>query len=665
MARRNMKSEWGYDSTALENELKGQPYVDGFGLTSILGGLFVAFIMLPATIYLSLVAGMSMGTAAQWTTIILFTEIARRAFKTLNKQQIYVLFSLLGGVVVAGGPFFALIWNQYFVQSSYAKQFNLTDEMNLPQNDWIAPAVGSEALVERTFLHPDWIPAIIVIVLVLLMDRIIRFSLGYLLFRVTTDVEKLPFPLAPIAAEGATALAEAYEPGQRWRWRVFSTGAAIGLSFGAIYIVIPTLTGAIMANPIQLLPIPWIDLCTTFENILPAASIGITTDIGALFFGFVLPFSLVVGQFVGAILAYVIVNPILHQAGVLTNWSYGMETIQTTLVNDLDFWLSFKIGAALLIASLGVLKAGQVLIRAKGGEGGLKALLKPPEGRGDFPIWIAVTIWFVTTGGFVYLCHRCVPDFPWWIFALFGFVWTPLNSYISARMMGLAAQTVSIPFLKEGSFIMATRMLSYQGSAIWFAPIPLFDHGWTAQWFREMTLTRTKITSIIKVELTVFPIMLVAGILFMGLLWKIAPIPSASYPFVARIWPLEVQMRCLWATATSTGESYFLNSITIPKIATGYGVALGLFSLLAAIKAPPLFFYGMIGGVNSGMPHGVFLLFLGGLLGRYVFAKRFGEERWRKFTPVLAAGFASGMGVAAMFSIGVAMIAKSVIELPY
>src|SRR3990172_8547811 len=96
---------WGYDSNAAEAEVQGQPYVDGFGLSTILGGLFVAFIMLPGAIYLYLVAGQGMGAAAQWTTIILFSEIAKRSFKSLKKQELYVLYCLLGGVIGAAGPF--------------------------------------------------------------------------------------------------------------------------------------------------------------------------------------------------------------------------------------------------------------------------------------------------------------------------------------------------------------------------------------------------------------------------------------------------------------------------------------------------------------------------------------------------------------------------------
>ena len=66
--------------------LMDQPesYEDGFDVKTLIGALFIGFVMMPGAIYLGLVAGRSLGPAAEWTTIILFTEIARRSFITLK-----------------------------------------------------------------------------------------------------------------------------------------------------------------------------------------------------------------------------------------------------------------------------------------------------------------------------------------------------------------------------------------------------------------------------------------------------------------------------------------------------------------------------------------------------------------------------------------------------
>ena len=67
-------------------------FEDGFTSKAIIGVLFVAFIMIPGNMYLSLMIGGSLGAAAEWVTIILFAEITKRSFTSLTKQEVYVLY---------------------------------------------------------------------------------------------------------------------------------------------------------------------------------------------------------------------------------------------------------------------------------------------------------------------------------------------------------------------------------------------------------------------------------------------------------------------------------------------------------------------------------------------------------------------------------------------
>ncbi len=92
--------------------------------------------------------------------------------------------------------------------------------------------------------------------------------------------------------------------------------------------------------------------------------------------------------------------------------------------------------------------------------------------------------------------------------------------------------------------------------------------------------------------------------------------------------------------------------------------ALGLYGLLAVFKVPAMWFYGLVGGLNTPTTDAIPMLF-GALLGRYYFAKRFGANRWRQFTPVLAAGYACGVGLIGMVSIGLTIIFKAVRSLPF
>src|SRR5271163_1810253 len=75
---------------------------EGFGIKSMVGGLFVGLIMTPASMYMNLVTGRDIGGAAQWVTVILFIEVARRAFTSLRRPEIYVLYYMAGASLVGG-----------------------------------------------------------------------------------------------------------------------------------------------------------------------------------------------------------------------------------------------------------------------------------------------------------------------------------------------------------------------------------------------------------------------------------------------------------------------------------------------------------------------------------------------------------------------------------
>src|SRR6056297_3388702 len=100
-------------------------FEDGFGWQTVVGAFFIGFVMMPGSIYLGLVAGQTMGPAAEWTTIILFTEVARRSLTQLTRQEVYILYyiaagltAMTGGLALSGGPFAKLIWWQFLRKSA-------------------------------------------------------------------------------------------------------------------------------------------------------------------------------------------------------------------------------------------------------------------------------------------------------------------------------------------------------------------------------------------------------------------------------------------------------------------------------------------------------------------------------------------------------------------
>ena len=632
-------------------------------MRTVAGAFFVGFIMMPGAIYMGLIAGASLGAAAEWVTIILFSELARRSFSALTRQEIYLIYyiagglaGVIGGTMLAGGPFGQLVWNQYLVQSQAAAGFGIAE--HIPE--WVAPPIGSDALMGRSFLNRAWIPPMVVLVASQFLSRVEWFTLGYILFRVTSDVERLPFPLAPVAAQGATALAESDEGRDSWRWRVFSVGMGIGLLFGAVYVGLPALTGLIASDPIVLLPIPWIDLTRTTETILPAAPLGIGTDLGLVLLGMVLPFWIVVGTFVAA-MVHALGSPILYHAGMLTHWRPGMDAILTNFANDIDVWMSVYIGAGAAVGAIGLVHA-VLSVRASRRQGGHRPLRDTPTGRGDFPLWIAIGGYILSTLAMIWLCVLLLEDdeFPLIFLLLFGFVVTPVISYVNARMAGLTGQLVSFPLLREGAFILS----GYKGIDIWFAPIPYSDHGRRAQLFREVELTGTRFSSILKAELLLLPLSLVCGFVFWSLVWQMEPIPSPTFQYAQTYWHLIALRQCLWYSATLGGETLFDQAIKGWWIAGSFVMAGGLFGVMSWLGWPISLVYGFVRGLG-GLPHLLIPEMAGALLARYWLEPRFGTQQWRQYAPVLLAGYACGMGLVGMSAVAIALISKSVTQLHY
>lgn len=635
---------------------------EGFSVRTFFGALFVALVMLPGGLFLGLVAGQGIGEAAEWVTIVLFAEAARRSFRPLSKQEIYVLFYIASALTtavavekgLAGGPFGELIWRAYTVQTPAFQQFS----GQVPE--WAVPSASGIALQERSLVHIEWLAPILILVLVEACLRASWMGLGYSLFRLTSDVERLPFPTAPIAASGATALAEAGSKGESWRWTVFSTGTVVGLCFGFLYIALPIFTFVAMGQSFQIFPIPFADSTKAVENVLPAALVGLSFSLGNVILGSVLPWQIVLGSFLGSVVCQILLNPILFNLGLFPNWKSG-DAFTTKLAVDMDFWVSVGIGLNLAVAVLGIWLIANQVSASRTAKKASRVTLAPPAGRGDIPIWIGVAVWAVATLILIVLCRWLVPSFPIGLVLFFGLLWSPLNSYISARMIALTGRGVGFPYLREAAIVST----GYKRLDVWYAPLPLNDFGWAAQRFREVELTGTKFGSILKAELMMFPLILLASFVYWSFFWKGAPLDGGQYPYAQAAWPFYSQSEAVWRQSNVSAVGSEVTNVIKPNLVIGgTSAGLALYGIFAALKLPMLTFYGFIGGVGL-WPANTIPQAIGALAGRRYFSKRFGENEWTAYAPVLLAGFSCGTGLIAMVSIAFALAARAVSTLPY
>lgn len=643
-------------------------FEDGFNWTSLLGAVFVALLMVPGAIYMGLLAGIdSIGSASQWVTVILFIEVAKRAQKNLKRAEIFVLFFMAGSAM--GLPFNGLLWNQFFIRSDAAIATGIAADLPI----WFAPAVDSASYSLRTFFHLDWLPVIGMVIFGTFFGTLSSTILGYGLFRVASDVEKLPFPMAPIGAQGVMALAEDADEKDlqqsegKWRWRVFSIGGALGLAFGAVYLLLPTLTGALTGEPITVFPIPFSDFTPQTGNYLSAVATGISWDFGNVIFGMVLPFFAMVGAFVGLLSTFVL-NPVLYNVGILKSWTPGENTISTLYLNNIDFYFSFQIGIAIAIAVGGLWQVFKSLRASRLARQESSATLpRPlagavPEGRGDIQTWLillvyfAVTITYILVSGWLIDWHRGVMI----VLFFLGFVYTPLISYVTARLEGMVGQVVEVPFIREAALILS----GYSGVAVWFLPIPMANYGSMTVFYRQCELTGTKFTGIWKTQVVLFPIILISSIFFMNFIWSLNEVPSAVYPFADEMWKLHAENACIMFSSTLGEYSIFEDAFRFVYIVAGTTFGGILFGVMSLLGAPVLLTYGVVRGLGQTTPHAVIPQFIGALIGRYYFKRKLGL-RWRQYIPVVSAGFACGMGLITTVGVGITFLSKAALPLPF
>lgn len=641
-------------------------FKNGFTWVAVAGALFCGLLMMPGAIYLSLMTGG--GLAAAWVTLIIFSEVSRRAMRTLSQQELVILLAV-AGAMAAGGPVGQLIWRQYFVECDAVRDIGLLGKFP----SWWAPPPGSEALTKRNLLHSAWLVPVLLMVFIHIVDAVKDYTLSYFFFRITSDVEKLPFPFAGIHASGSMALAESGERKATWKWKMFSLGAVLGIGYGAIQIGVPLLSGALLTRPIQLIPLPWYDTTRLTESFLPATPTGIVFDLGLLIVGMVMPFRVVMGTGVALLLTF-LMNPILFKMGVLTRWQPGMETVATTFSNSVDFWMSFGLGVTGGIAVISIYqtsrdmiqKARELRVRRAAAAHSVAArenIWATPPGRGDFSLGIALGLYGLCAGLVVFVCHLLVPGFPVLFLIFFVFLYTPLVSYINARLIGICGQHVDIPYVREAAYILS----GYKGVEIWLAPIPVENLGAGAQQFRTKELTGTNFWSYVKARSLVIPLSFILSFLFWGFIWKSGAIPSDMYPFAEKMWDLRAKNTVLLYSATLETEGakpLFYQALHPEVIAGGTGFTLVAFLVLSALHLPVTAIFGFVQGVGT-MPHGFLPLVIGAFIGRYYFQKRFGHKRFLEIIPVVAAGYGTGVGLIALIGVAANLIVSAVSASPF
>jgi hypothetical protein len=646
---------------------KVEGFEDGFNWKAVVGAIFLGFIVMPASDYLGLVIGSDagLGGAMRWILVILFAEMARRSFTSLKCQELYVLQFMVGYAMA--DQFTGYLWTQYVAQSDYIKGLGL----DLPT--WAFPAGDQLVKYGRTFLSPPWYPIIALTMFGAIISRVHNYGLGYLLYRLVNDVEKLPFPFAPVDAAGIVALSTDRGNDTKWRWRCFSIGGVLGILWGLIYVCVPMITEAILPRRVEIIPMIFLDFTAQIGKYLPAVPFNLVIDFGAFLGGMMAPFWAVIGGLIALGMTWVL-NPILQHTGILSQWRPDMGFIDTSFYNGIDFYISFGIGVTLAVTFsqlvITVAERMKEKLQPKGTrtithrqsfsqsfKENWKILFTNNVARGDFSVLIAVAIYVIESVSWIalgwYLMKLGGGGYPVAIMTFYALIYTPILSYATAKMEGLIGRGIAVPYIRELT-ILAT---GYQGAAIWFAPMPIQNVGGETRGFRVLELTGTKVKSQVKTILLTLPIVVVASFFTAEILWRMAPVPSGAYPYTEKMWEMSLRNAFIMYTATSEGGSQFLEALHGTYVVWGLIAGSSLLGILTVIGLPVMLIFGVIGGLSQVTPGTIFCGLVGAIVGRLYFKKRY-KEMWLKYMTVILAGYGCGIGIISMVGMGFSVITR-------
>jgi len=638
--------------------------------------IYGAFILMPANIYLMLVAGQSLLGPISFIALILWVELARLMDKPLSRAEAFVVFAVSS--VAAGQMLFYnyALFPAYFRRSHLAAQFVavLKDGSTRPFNElapsWWAPP--ADVVLLRSFFHPAWLVPICVTLLVWVFHVMADVSMGLLGRQLFIRVEKLPFPFAQPTAAACNTLTGS-DPATL---KSFTISGLIGTAWGlAVYW--PVAMGSKIVN----FPIPWVDLNARLHSLMRGASFGIATDILAFSGGFVVPFRVIVSMLIGAVATQFIGNWLMVKHGVFTRFAEGMN-IATTHTNEVYVWASPVIGALIAAGLLQILSRPAQLVSAfRGLIGAGKSLSSSAaitEDDEERPISfrILLLVFFSAIGGSIVLFKILIPDFPVAFIAFFAVLWSLLFSLIDMRAIGTTGFRVDPPYVREGLIIGYNRTSGYDNPDVWYAPWPvaLGSSGWVSS-FKVCDLVRCRVWSYIKAALIAVPVGMLANFIYMGVFWRIAPIPSGTYPY-ANVWlPRSTLFTCgfISTTVKTTGasssavSSMFRPSWILFTILLFTAVYVLFEFILPRIssrlrdKGPSLI--GLAVGMSMPIPFAV-SLFLGGLFALWT-KKRWGDDWFAKNRYIIVAGLAVGEGVMIGIFAALAALRNSLMSQPY
>jgi len=630
---------------------------EGFTWRVFLVILYASLVLGCLIVYGTYAIGTFFQGSIVYLTIILATEIARYAGKNLNRQEVFIIYSIVGSIVVSSPFFFFnMIINAYFRDSPIAAMYrdpktglSLTEAVP----DWLAPPPEIHILEGRTLLRVEWLYPLMFIVLGFVLTMLAEISLGIFCSLLYVDVEKLPFPTSPIAAQSIITLAER-EPE---RLRIFSVAAVVSFVYYFLLNLLPGIAVQVVGVGAFYVA-PFLDLTYWLERIIPGATFAISYGLLQYAIGFLLPLPVVINMFIGSIAISILGNalalklPYPEFREFQQEWAPTMSSYLLMARANLWIWIPFFLGAG-VGASIAVMIA-----RYRSFVKTFQSLRKGSEELGGISLAMFLGMFLICSSLSVLVTHLLIPDFPV-LFLIFGSIVFPfIRAIISSRAVAETGSAFTIPPPQMRQLIIVGS--GYKGIDAWFAPMYLGGGQFaTASSFtllyKVSYLTNTKPWSYIKAYLISVPLVVFSSLIFTELLWKMAPIPSAIYPATINVFPTGVIQRSFMVTQA---PRIFKPTLII----AGVAIMTPLTLLSFVIRNPYFNAIALLSGLQLH-PSVTFAYLIGSILGKLI-AKQYGRD-WIRYRSIIVAGMTCGAGLSISFLSALSLLNSAVWPKPY
>lgn len=611
--------------------------------------IMAALIFLPASIYLWFAVGSGVSIAATYVTAILFTALAQIYGSKLSKQELFIIYAIVGGIGGAMPLYYWLIFRSYYVTTPLSLEFKL---FGLPLREyvpqWMSPPATSPVHQLRTLFHPDWLLALGINLTFAVLGLAAELALGILFSYLYVEEEPLPFPFAQID----TAMVNTLHDRKPQDLLYF----ILSLTMGAIYGLLLYLTPMILGPQAQLLPYPWVDLTSYTQHYIPGAVVGIATDPLGFLYGMILPPSLTFAMLAGSLATWFFGNTLTlttfqsFSPQWVEEYSPGMGIFLILQRAGLRLWLSLFMGLSFGLAIFLFIATSRKMVRAFRA---LPKLAKLKGGPGYPSPKKLLAVFFCSTLLSALLYYLLLPEVPFWLPLIISIGFSFILASLGARIFGELGLTFSSDFIYN--MWKATIYFSpYNGYAAWiFTPVIAgFGTGGYANATKVAYATGTRPMDYYKATIISFVIVAVFGLLFTDFFWRIAPIPSFVYPYVYGLWPNYAISDSLFST-----RQIIINP---EQILIGIGIAMGAGFLSWPLNklGIPFSAVGLVGGMYATPPYTI-MVFIMSLVSRYLMTSLLGKEKWNSVRSIFLAGFSAGIGITVAIGTTITLISRA------